>query len=151
MARRTDGTALRYEFQVFDNDQGRAIADHLEQVRQNGESVAAFIRDALSFYIQHGHQAPAATIPANKLQREIEALWQAVQRPGPAAPEPTATEAGSGLDMSPRRRTVRRTGQLIPPSTLPEQAAFDEALARQQLLNSIKAYGQATREAYHRG
>lgn len=76
MARRKDGSARRYEFQIFDNPQGRAIAQTLEHVQSSGGSVADFIREALLFYIEHQQRAPDS--PAPKLQHEINALWKAL-------------------------------------------------------------------------
>jgi len=53
LPRRDDGTAIRFEFQVFDTPKGRVIVDHLDAIKAEGGSVAAFIREALFFYIQH--------------------------------------------------------------------------------------------------
>lgn len=59
MARRSDGTALRYEFQLFDDEQGqgRAIADAIADAKQGGVSAAEFIRQALWFFISEGQPA----------------------------------------------------------------------------------------------
>lgn len=66
MARRTDGTALRYEFQIFDDDQGqgRAIADAIADAQQEGVSAAEFIRQALWFFICEGQPAKSQDRPA---------------------------------------------------------------------------------------
>ena len=56
MPRRDDGTTIRYEFQVFDTPKGQVIAAHLERLKEEGGSVAAFVRDALFFYIQYQSQ-----------------------------------------------------------------------------------------------
>ena len=58
MPRRDDGTAIRYEFQVFDTPKGKVIADRLERIKEEGGSIAAFVRDALFFYIQYQFQEP---------------------------------------------------------------------------------------------
>lgn len=147
MARRTDGTARRYEFQIFDDEQGRSIAHYLDDVQANGESVAAFIRDALLFYIEQGAQPPHSSPEPYPLHQEIEALWAAVSRTSVTAEriapgDPSDLEESSGLDMSSRRRSRLKPSRAQPPPTLPEQAVFDSSLAAQQLVQSIRAYNQ---------
>lgn len=64
-------------------------------------------------------------------------------RPSPANTPPNPSiAASSGLDMSPRRKSARvMSGE-------PFSAVFDRQEAQRQLLASIKAYGQVTREGY---
>ena len=66
MARRADGTAIRYEFQLFDDDQGqgRAIADAIADAQQEGVSAAEFIRKGLWFFICEGQSAQPQDHPA---------------------------------------------------------------------------------------
>jgi len=148
MARRTDGTSRRYEFQIFDNPQGRAIAETLDHVQASGGSAADFIREALMFYIQHQDTPPEPTPPAPKLQQEINALWKALaqtSRGMPAQALDGAMTSSSGLDLSSPRR---KSGSARAVSTEPFSAVFDRQEAQQRLLASIKSYGQVTREAY---
>jgi len=151
MARRTDGTSRRYEFQVFDNPQGRAIAGALDDVQASGGSAADFIREALMFYIQHQAAPLEPAPPTPKLQQEINALWKALAQTSRAAPGQAldgASEAvtpSSGLDLSSPRRKI---GSARAVSAEPFSAVFDRQEAQRQLLASIKAYGQVTREGY---
>lgn len=82
------------------------------------------------------------------IQHEINSLWKALAQ----TPRSTSTQmmdsrlpavaSSSGLDMSPRRKSARvMSGE-------PFSAVFDRQEAQRQLLASIKAYGQVTREGY---
>lgn len=143
MARRTDGTARRYEFQIFDNPQGRAIAQTLDGVQAAGGSAADFIRAALTFYIEHQAAPPEPTLPAPKLQQEINALWKALAQTArnvPAADEsPSAVTSSSGLDMSARRRgtPAPRLDAGAPP---PPAREFDAEASSRLLVKTIREF-----------
>ena len=156
MARRNDGTSIRYDVQIFmDNREGRAIANRLYDVRSSGQSVSEFIREAIWFYMQHESGAVAAPVGTSlvaDLERKIESLLAAVSHPTPAAaastPKGLDSEAGmvesSGLDLSGPRRGAR----LTPASSEgreaePKPEVYDSAALSQQLLASIKAFGQS--------
>lgn len=141
MARRKDGSARRYEFQIFDNPQGRAIFQALSHVHQSGGSVADFIREALLFYIEYQQRAPESPTPM--VQQEINALWKALahtSRNAPVADEsPGMVMGSSGLDVTSRRGSprARAVDQEAPPP-----AAFDRRDAQQRLLATIKQFSQ---------
>jgi hypothetical protein len=146
MARRKDGTAKRFEFQVFaDNEQGRAIAERLFQVQDSGGNITDFIRDALWFFIQNerGNTSPrASTASIGTLEREIGALLERVQNaPRLPALEPVAATTGntSGLDMSARRRpsTPKREPASVPPT--PPEPNMDTEEAGRRFLASVMA------------
>lgn len=135
MPRRNDGTAIRYEFQVFDTQKGRAIVDYLDEIKEEGGSIAAFIREALFSYIerQSGQQNSVGWGSEN-------GNHDSRQQPPPALPESPGIVQSSGISMdSPRRRPTPRKSPVAAPPSPPEELSEQDAIRLAKIMaNSIK-------------
>lgn len=128
MARRADGTAIRYEFQLFDDDQGqgRAIADAIADAQQEGVSAAEFIRKALWFFICEGQPTKPQDRPAEPeasadtmatVLQELAALRFAVSQSVAQSP---SGDTGQSPKSAPQGPAEPQYG--LPPDSEPQAA-----------------------------
>lgn len=168
MARRKDGTALRLEFQLFDDDegQGKAVYDAIIAAQEKGISKAEFVRRALMFYVSQGvAQASATELDQavvgeaildklieleRKLERQTTELPPPMQQRSAVTSEndDEAASLSSGLDMSRPRRSKSTTAASRLPVKPEQQPQMDAEAARQKLLASIKSFGQEVKRGH---
>lgn len=151
MARRNDGTARRFDLQIFvDNGEGRAVAHRLDAVKASGESVSEFIREAIYFYIQHeqGVRSQPDALAVVGLERRIEALYEAVTRGGiPASSRTVASDSApgvvesSGLNTTSTTRSKLSLKDATRNSISSPAASSDSEALSQQLIESTRTYG----------